>query len=538
MRLRLLFLVCVGAAGVAAGRGPTAEPGKAARLRIDFNAKGVSVLNYGTTNLLGDGSFLVEKAVFRARDGKESSPALKPDARWDPRRRSLTMRFPWGIVACVYSVEGDRLHCRIGVENNSPDPLQALWLRLLLIRFPEVPRGWHPQGAAPNVSFLPGSHLGHLADFGSGTVAFVNDDIHRPLTAGFLWTSETTARSYPVIVRTSNAGWLDQYLSPRLDRPVPPGGRDEYTVSLRFGPSGSAAPKLADDLLKKFAAAHPFQLRWADRRPIGALFLSTSEPKHHSPTNPRGWFLDPTGVDVTTPTGRAAFKQRMLQYADGAVKVLKKAGAQGSIVWDLEGQEFPHHTSYLGDPRSLPEEMDAIADEFFSRLKADGLRAGVTIRPQLPVRPAYGGNVRQVEVTDPGQVLIDKIEYAKKRWGCTLFYIDSNGGPNIPMEEEVIQRVAIAHPDVLLIPEHETTRYFAWTAPYQTLEQGRTSTPQQVRDVYPGAFSVIYVPKDVAKHRAELVAAVRRGDILLFVGWFETPEGAEVRKIYEEAGRP
>ena len=93
--------------------------------------------------------------------------------------------------------------------------------------------------------------------------------------------------------------------------------------------------------------------------------------------NPRGWFLDPKGVDVTTPAGRAAFKERVLQYADGSVALLKKMGAQGSIVWDLEGQEYPHATSYLGDPRSLPEEMDAVADEFFARLRSDGLRTGV-----------------------------------------------------------------------------------------------------------------------------------------------------------------
>jgi len=294
---------------------------------------------------------------------------------------------------------------------------------------------------------------------------------------------------------------------------------------------------LADDLLKKFAAAQPYQLQWADRRPIGALYLSTSEPQYHSPTNPRGWFLDAKGVDVTTPAGRLAFAQRMLRYADGAVAVLKKTGAQGSIVWDVEGQEFPHATSYLGDPRSLPEEMEAIADEFFARLKADGLRIGVTIRPHLPVRPAYGGKVTQIEVTDPGQVLIEKIAHAKKRWGCTLFYVDSNGHPNVPMEEGIFRRVAAAHPDVLLIPEHETTRYYAWSAPYHTLEQGVASTPSEVRDVYPGAFSVIYAPKDVAKRRADLVAAVRRGDILLFQGWLETPEGTEVRKIYDEAGR-
>jgi len=90
---------------------------------------------------------------------------------------------------------------------------------------------------------------------------------------------------------------------------------------------------------------------------------------------------------------------------------------------------------------------------------------------------------------------------------------------------------------VLLVPEHESHRYYSFSAPYHTLEMGIASTPSFVRDVYPDAFSVIYVPKDVAKHRAELVEAVRHGDILLIVGWHETGDTAEVRKIYEEAGR-
>jgi hypothetical protein len=542
MRIRLLLVVCTAAAAaaIAGGRDRTAvaaEPTKGARLRVDFNAKGVSVLNYGTTNLLADGTFLVERAVFRRRDGTEVTPPLKPEVRWDARRRSLAFRFSWGSVTCVYLPEPDKLKFQITVTNESPDALQGLWLRPLIVRFPEVPKGWDPKGHLPQMSFLPGSPRVHVADFGVGTLAFANEDLTTPLISGFLWTSEPKAHTYPLIIRTSNFGWMEDTVTPRMVRPVPSGGRDEYTVSLRFGPSGSTGSKLAQDVYRKFVTTFPYRVRWADRRPIGALFLSTSEPKFHSDTNPRGWLLDPKGIDVTTPAGLAAFKERMLQYADASVALLKKTGAQGSIVWDIEGQQFPHMTSYLGDPRSLPAEMDAIADEFFTRLKSDGLRTGVTLRPQMPVRPAYGNNVFQIEVPDPAQNLIDKVAYAKKRWGCSLFYVDSNGTPSAPTDDQIIDRVAAAHPDVLLVPEHKTVRYYSFAAPYHTLEMGITSTPSWVREVYTEAFSVIYAPKDVAKKRAELVDAVRQGDILLFVGWHETPDFAEVRKIYDEAGR-
>ena len=61
MRLRLLLVVCMTTATIAIGRQQplaAADPPKAARLKVDFNAKGISVLNYGTTNLLADGTFL------------------------------------------------------------------------------------------------------------------------------------------------------------------------------------------------------------------------------------------------------------------------------------------------------------------------------------------------------------------------------------------------------------------------------------------------------------------------------------------------
>jgi len=538
MRLRLLFVVCIAAAAITAGRLQplvAAEPAKAARLKVDFNAKGISVLNYGTTNLLADGTFLVERVVIRKRDGSETVPALNPDAKWDARRRVLTTRFPWGSVTCEYGVDPDRLKFHITITNDSPDTIQGLCLRPLLVRFPEVPKGWDPKGH-PHWDFLPGSPRVHVGDFGTGVLAFANEDLRSPLIGGFRWASDPTTQTYPVVLWSSNSGWPDEAVTRRMVRPIPSGGRDEYSMSLRFGASGSTGPRLAADLYRKFVTAYPYRVRWTDRRPIGALFISTSDPKLQSESNPRGWLLDKT-IDVTTPAGRTAFKERMFRWVDASVALLKKTGAQGSIVWDVEGQQYPHGVSYIGDPRSLPPEMDEIADEFFARLRTDGLRTGVTVRPQLPVRPPYGTAVTQIEVTDPAQNLIDKIAYAKKRWGCTLFYIDSNGGPSVPMEDDIFDRVAAAHPDVLLVPEHETTRYYSFSAPFHALEMGIASTPSWVREVYPEAFSVIYAPKDVAKHHAELVEAVRRGDILLIVGWHESSETAEIRKIYEEAGR-
>ena len=69
----------------------------------------------------------------------------------------------------------------------------------------------------------------------------------------------------------------------------------------------------------------------------------------------------------------------------------------------------------------------------------------------------------------------------------------------------------------LLMPEHQTVRYYGSTAPYDELRGGVISTPESVRRIYPGAFTVINIADgDIDGHRAALVQAVRRGDILVF----------------------
>ena len=76
------------------------------------------------------------------------------------------------------------------------------------------------------------------------------------------------------------------------------------------------------------------------------------------------------------------------------------------------------------------------------------------------------------------QVLRERIAYAKQRWGCTLFYVDSTATAGRPLYPDVFRAVAQAYPDVLLIPENESTRYFAYSAPLNSYVHHKiTSTP-------------------------------------------------------------
>jgi hypothetical protein len=135
------------------------------------------------------------------------------------------------------------------------------------------------------------------------------------------------------------------------------------------------------------------------------------------------------------------------------------------------------------------------------------------------------------------QILRERIAYAKQRWGCTLFYVDSTATVYGSINPDVFKALADAYPDVLLIPENESMRYFAYSAPLNSyMHHGITSTPVGARLVYPKAFSVLMGPGNRPEDHDALVSAVRRGDILLFNGWYMSDAAYEIRKIYGEAG--
>jgi len=509
-------------------RGVTAQPA----LEVGFGEQGLTRLTYGGESFLQDGTFRVWGAAFRDWDGQRQQADLGAEQRhFDAEAKRITLTYPWGEVRCTYGVQPDRLQLDIEVENRGPAILTELALSPMETRFPQPPKGWVPH--MPYRGFSLGWPTINTAVCEKATLAVCNEDIGRPLQVG--WAGRESLAARPMIVSTVS-DWAGELLNPRLFRPIYPGGADQFIITLRFALAGADPASIASDLEQRFVEAHPFRLQWSDRRPIGALFLSSSQLG--APQNPRGWFNDKE-TDFTGEEGRARFRQRLLAFARQSLEVMRGLDCQGMVTWDIEGQEYPHATSYLGDPRSLPPEMEPVADEYFRVFSEAGLRTGICIRPQLPVRAAYTDAVRQIEATDPFAVLDAKITYAKQRWGCTLFYVDSNGDPNVPLPVTIFQDLAAKHPDVLLIPEHENAVYYTCTAPYvdyANLKQ--LGTPESVRRLYPGALSFVYVGHgDPAPVRAELTDAVRRGDILVVHGWYSSPSHPIVREIYAEAGK-
>lgn len=295
-------------------------------------------------------------------------------------------------------------------------------------------------------------------------------------------------------------------------------------------------------------------LNWPDRRSIGAVFIATAAT--HWPTNPRGFvFGKGKDNDVTTEEGLKEFGEALLTYADNSVKILKEMNAQGVLVWDVEGQEFPHAISYVGDPRRLKEttpEMDRFSDAFFKKYTDAGLRVGITIRPTRIIDdPNNPGKLTHAEVPDPVQEMDDKINYAHKRWGCTMFYLDSNTFSryyltkeqaaqmkNVPwvLPVSMMEELRRRHPDMLIIPEWSSAAEYTVTAPYMSVNLRQRGTPEGVREIYPEAFSVVMPNRSEVEQNYDIYnKQVTGGDVLICTGWGADVTNELIKLIYAEA---
>jgi hypothetical protein len=521
---------------------------------LDFavGAHGLDSLSFNGQSLLvspASGELQPQKSVFRAvLDAlvpRSSSQVATPNKQAD----TVDLTYPWGRISCAYGKQDDRLTMRIEVSNTSAKPLDEFSVRLMELNFPRIPHGgtleagmfgfgfkgpeWPlHQGPASIPSVADPQFVVPIVcvDYGSGALNFCSDDLECSVDVPNSMNS-AAGTGYPFVVTC---------------RDIKPRASKTFNVSIRFGPAGARVQDLSDDVLERYARKYPFQVSWKDHRPIGAIFLASSGT--NVATNPRRWILNYGEVDVTTEPGKSAFREALLKHADKCIKVLKDVNAQGMITWDPEGEEFIG-ACYYGDPLLVPTlapEMEfknnggkSAIDEYFEKFRAAGLKVGVCIRPQQ-IAMVDGKPVHQAAEDEHAvQILRERIAYAKQRWGCTLFYVDSTANVSGALNPDVFKAVADAYPDVLLIPENESMRYFAYSAPLNSYMHHKiTSTPVGARMVYPQAFSVLMAPEgDRPEHHDALVTAVRRGDILLFNGWYGGNEAGKIKKIYEEAAQ-
>jgi hypothetical protein len=527
--------------GVVSGSGAAVTSGT---VSMGFGSAGLDSLRWNGTEMLAAGAPAISWVGLVQPDGSWTTGDSNPVTTVDAGNQTLTQKFAWGSITYAYTATQTQMFANVTIQNGSTTPVGEFIMQLAEIEFPSTPKEY--DGSDPMVGWGMGNPTIIPATFGEGTGAgmgagmldVTDEDVVNPLMVGWPWSLNGAKTIFPLLVETGGNSMLPSSY-PCINRQIPAGGTLRFTIGFRFGPAGSTKEQLAGDVYQRFAAAFPQTLKWTDRRPIAQLFLASQNGTYA--TNPRCWFGD-SSVDTTTAAGIAAFQERVLAYAQQAVAICQGENAQAAITWDIEGEQFPQNTTYIGDPRligTLDPEMSGVVDAYFKTFTNAGIRVGMTIRPQQLVVSGSGSTLGayQEEVADPGALMIEKMSYAYQRWGATVFYVDSNGAPDCPMDPKFFQAVAAALPNVLVIPEHANMEYYSITAPYGQLNMGVTGTPAEITAVYPKAFSVFTISDgDVTGNMGALVSSVERGDALFFRGWFGANENAEVVQIYQEAG--
>ncbi len=518
-----------------------------------FQDAGLVSLTYAGTQLLKKGQPRLRHVVWESGDVDDVPGSAMPTTSFDPQSLTLVQNWSQGQITCVYHESTNRLNLDITFTNRGERRIRAVDMNVLDLAFPITPTGPGWDNDLHTTSDAVDDVAAIIAHYGRGTLVGVGTNLDSEFRLQLEKDFETVNPGYNLMVGTLSKQTSDfvHVDGCRLD----PGKSVRIAISLRLGPPPAGLADLAGDVFAKFRERSPRVLNWPDRRPIAMLMLASSAPQHHSSTNPRGWLNDPR-VDVTTADGQENFKNQLLrQRARRCLEQCELRGAQGVIVWDVEGEEYPPLV-FVGDPRKLPQlapEMDTIADEVFKLFSDAGLKTGICIRPSRIVRQQATTPWRHDFMGfDPVTEMAGKIAYAKRRWGCTLFYVDTNvtlalAGNGAGKKEQVdnwfvraeqMRRLARQFPDVLIIPEFQYAGYYSHLSGYRELRGGIASTSERDRLAYPGAFSVINVADGpIAERRGDLLDAVRRGDILMFRGWFGTRENAAVQAIYEEARR-
>lgn len=541
-----------------------------AQLLVTYGSKGIDRLTYNGTVLADASRFQQDQVhIGHMKLTDPSGRVLTADGwgetnqgtNWDAASKTETYNFRWGAIKIQFSQKSDALEINISEWNrpNSGVILDGASVYPLALHFPILPRGFanasYPQGTSntsmPSVT---------VADFGTGEVVDVAPDASKPLYS-MLWPTGTGDAAYSVLVSTTTPDGLPEFY-PRHDRPVLPGQTDSFRVALRFAPHGISLATLAADAYANWSRQYPSALKWTDRRVIGTAYLATSppagQPAESNGANPRRYLG--SGMDLRTPEGQRLFQARILAKAGEIVRNLRKLNAQGVITWDIEGQQYPHNTSYVCAPDQIAKtapEMESVVvdtsspyvgkkldDAYFGIIRDAGFRVGVCIRPQrFTLLPGGGAQQVQLSAKDAEADMLRKIRYAHDRWGATLFYLDSTVEQNgRPLDAGMFQRMAAAFPDSLLIPEQSTSRHYAYTAPFKSfLFHDETATGAEIRSYYPDAFGCILVNDSDAKRllqsRAALVAAVKAGDILMAHADYWDPANTNIVAMYDSAGR-
>lgn len=446
---------------------------------------------------------------------------------WDNANKKITFQYDWGSYSCQYIQKGDSLYFNIQMVNTHPsDTFAGVGTRLVTTALGELPSNFK-QGVHYNGNNIQSPAI-VKAVCKNFQMVVENPDARNYAYAGLV----SYGKNFGYSIATGNRpiGGITSF-DQASELRLAPGKTAAMTLVVKFVKPGTSIEVVNAKLINDYRRERPQLIRWQDKRPIGSLFLASYSRDGKEKGNPRNWVFSPSFQKGKGEQKFIDFKKDLINYADRSISILKKMGAQGMITWDIEGQEFPHAITYIGAPELIEKmapEMNKVIDDYFRRFSDAGFRTGICIRPDSVIINVKSGKVYHVAVKDPAYTLIRKIRYAQKRWGSTLFYVDSNVEPNGgPMPARIFEQVARACPDVLVMPEHITLEYYRFTAPYREMRSNIFLVNEAVKSIYPDAFLVLNTADGINRKRMTdeallelLKRSKEQGNIFLFRAWY------------------
>lgn len=510
-------------------------------IEADLQAITITADDSGRVVLSIDGTDRVTASptVYRALAGETGLSNRIVQTTFDPATNVLVKTTEWGAVTTTYQPVPHGLRMSVRLSNTTDTPITELNINL----FRADSLGDNQRVSSPTWGVEGPPIVYGVGDSGSLVLIQENND-RKPLILDLNETRDAKTQSVSIAGRASLGGNRVILDDVTAAREIPAGGSETLTFVVLVGPTGSDPLKLAGDIIDAYRQANPMGLDWPDRRPIVRLYFGGGVSRDQALEN----LKNPDSV--TPPPVDEAFRKRVLDRFKSCVAASKAVDAQGVIIWDLEGETFPHATTYIGDPRHirlLNPQMDLVIDEGMQILKDAGLRAGVTLRPTSVRYLADKNTAGHVHSgVDPFEELDAKVAYAQQRWGCTIFYVDTNffWRPYPPdnkwqsgqLTPELWRALQAKYPDTLFIPEFGNPNDFAYTAPYGEADMGLYGTPELVRAIWPQAWRVITIEDADPYHNFErFVNTVREGNALMSFAYGMTHYMVAMQRIYREA---
>jgi hypothetical protein len=492
-----------------------AEP-SAAKTKVGFDDKGLSSITVDGKERLVSGTRLIWRMKTLSGAALSTTPL---SSTFDRETRKCTVAYSWGSVVMTYAPLSEGLRIGTVISNTSEETITELRVNMIsLVSLGEDQKLGQPTFDVKGPPLIE-------ATGAEGSLVYTSEPNEKPLMLE-LYAATDGRTKIPVINCRVNLG-TDRVIVDNVTaaRPIGPGTQDKFAVEIRLGRPSSKPLDLAQEFIAHYRTTHPALLNWRDRRPILRLFFNGGLPPEQAIAN----LENPDSAEL--PPVDPKFQAFVLGRMKTCVEAAKAANAQGVLLWDLEGNTFPHPVTYIGDPRLirlLNPQMEMVIDQAIKILKDAGLRVGVTIRPSRVVYSKEKGTAVHSHgaAKDPFLELDGKVAYAKKRWECTMFYVDTNFfwrqyGPEQkwqpgPIAPDVWQRLVAKYPDTLFIPEIADPADYRAAASYGEADMGNYGTPELVRAIWPNSFRVIAIEDaDPFVNFDRFVACVRSKNVLM-----------------------